>query len=438
MAIHDKLSDKEIETIIKLHKNGMTQKEIGLKVGRGQTTISNILVARNIKPNGRKDILSDKEIDSIANMISDGMSVIEVMSKTGRSERTIRRIVETRNLKIKSRLMTKDEKEVIIKLYENGLNTVQISKEIGRCQSTIERFLKKQGYDRFGKEQLSEIELNEIKTLYLEDKLNAQEIWELKFKDKFCKQYIERAIKEMGISRGQGRGSYNKTIVHDYFESIDNENKAYILGYIMADGSVTKDGKTLRLECTSKDVEILEFIKSEINKEANIFEYSREGRNSTNVMTINSIDVVKSLSKYGICENKQSKDIPMPKIDKCLLRHFIRGFFDGDGSITYKIGSNGKKYPSISICVTEEFGKQMEEILKTENIITSENNMVDMRKYGNNIHNLRITRIEDVRWFYWYLYKDSNFSLKRKKDKMFELIKNVFSYANTEITKNII
>lgn len=334
------------------------------------------------------------------------------------------------------RFMTDEEKEKVLDLYKDGLNTVEIGSIIDRSPSSVERFLKKNGFTKFGKDRVSEEDIELIENLYLNDKLNAQEIWESEFKSRFSKSYIERVIRKIGISRGQGRGRYNKTLIHDYFKDIDNENKAYILGYVYADGSI--NDKTLRLECTYKDVEILEFIKKEINPNAEIHRYTRKGRNDTAVLYVSSIDIVNDLKNLGLIKNKQSKDIPIPSLKQNLMRHFIRGYFDGDGSITHNISTSGVKVPRISICTTKCFGDQLESILKDSSVITKpENNLIDMSRYGMNIYHLRISRISEIKSFYDYVYTNTEFFLKRKEEKMRAFLSN-FPHANTEVTRNII
>jgi hypothetical protein len=51
-----------------------------------------------------------------------------------------------------------------------------------------------------------------------------------------------------------------------YFHIIDTKAKAYLLGFIAADGSVVKSGNTRYLTITLKyeDKEVLEFLKTEL------------------------------------------------------------------------------------------------------------------------------------------------------------------------------
>lgn len=368
-----------------------------------------------------------QEIDNILEEKNNGATNKEVAKIFDRSESSIEKLLKRVGFKSNA-YMSDDEKKNIINLWEDGLNTVQISEITKRSQTGIERFLKKEGYTDFGKDSVNDEDIKLIHDLYINNKMNAKEVWEHSFKDRFCEQYIERIVKREGFSRGMGRGGYNKFLKHNYFDNIDNPNKAYILGYIFADGGIT-DNKTLRLECVYSDIELLEFIKSELNSNLDIHRYSREGRNDTVVLYIHSTDIVNSLSKYGIVKGKQAMDIMIPNIDNELMPDFIRGYFDGDGSITH----GGHNAPRVSICTTETFGRNMLGCLEfngiMENLVKS--NLVDMSKYNDNIYNVRIHRKQEVINFFNYIYTKNCFKLQRKYDKFIRLI-----YANTEITEN--
>lgn len=313
-------------------------------------------------------------------------------------------------------------------MKESGMTASGISRVIGRNSSTVERFLIANGFTNEGNEVVfSSFEKSEIKRLYEDERMNAVEVWQQMFVNKCCKETVERYIRKTGMSRGMGRGSYNKTIVHDYFKEIDTPNKAYILGYTSADGSVSS-GKNVRFELTSEDVEILEFIKKEMKINTSIHTYKREGRNDTCVLYASSIDLVKDLERYHVVTNKQGKDFPIPDIPEEYMRDFIRGYFDGDGSVFPRPDGTYRA----SICCSETFAFELESILLNLGILNSEKcNVVDMRKYGINIFSIRIDNQHSVEKFAKYIYRDNHFSLSRKRDRF---TKHINRHANTEIT----
>lgn len=164
----------------------------------------------------------------------------------------------------------------------------------------------------------------------------------------------------------------DKGNVH-YFDNIDTYAKAYIVGFIAADGSLVKGKTTTTLTITVKytDKEVLEFIKSEIGNEHKLLEIKRKSFSNKEIhhirYYISDINISKALINLGITPNKSLtmgniiNNIPYKYRDA-----FIIGYFDGDGSVTtrndlYWKASKQKYYPDhtlyIQIRGTKEFLK---------------------------------------------------------------------------------
>lgn len=138
---------------------------------------------------------------------------------------------------------------------------------------------------------------------------------------------------------------------NNYFDTIDSYAKAYIVGFIAADGALVRTRTTTTLTITLKyeDKAVLEFIKSEIGNEHKLQEIIRPSSfdSSKNIhhirYTISDRNITKALNKLGIISNKSLsmgniiKNIPYKYRDA-----FIIGYFDGDGSITIRDG----EYPN--------------------------------------------------------------------------------------------
>lgn len=136
----------------------------------------------------------------------------------------------------------------------------------------------------------------------------------------------------------------NKGNVH-YFNTIDSYAKAYIVGFIAADGSLVKGKTTTTLTITIKyeDKAILEFIKSEIGNEHKLLEIIRPSSyDSSKIIhhirySISDKNITNDLNKLGITSNKSLtmgnilENIPYEYRDA-----FIIGYFDGDGSVTIR------------------------------------------------------------------------------------------------------
>ena len=142
-------------------------------------------------------------------------------------------------------------------------------------------------------------------------------------------------------SQGARKHKFNER----YFENIDSEEKAYWLGFIAADGCVYKNKQSYRLQINLKgsDIDHLKKFQKAICSDYKITE-KKVGKAQSNTcqLKINSTKMCNDLIKNNIIERKSIIFEP-PILNKNLMSHFIRGYFDGDGWITsYKRNdSNG-------------------------------------------------------------------------------------------------
>ena len=142
------------------------------------------------------------------------------------------------------------------------------------------------------------------------------------------------------------RLSPDKGNIH-YFDTIDSYAKAYIVGFIAADGALVKYKSCTTLTITIKyeDKAVLEFIKSEIGNKHNLLEITRPSSyNPSKIIhhiryTISDKHITQALNNLGITSNKSLSmgniinNIPYKYRDA-----FIIGYFDGDGSVTIRDG----------------------------------------------------------------------------------------------------
>jgi DNA-binding transcriptional regulator WhiA len=196
-----------------------------------------------------------------------------------------------------------------------------------------------------------------------------------------------------------------------YFESIDTEKKAYFLGLIAADGSVNKPKKrnryTFSLELLETDKYLIEELANELGyPKSKIKTYSRPNRKNTSKLVIHSERFADSLIKYGIISGK-CRTFRLPRIshsDPSLFRHFLRGFYDGDGSI----GKNRLSLAAGNLPLLKA--------IRTFLLWMFPLNPEALRIYetGPNVWTLQITRKLERKTVLMYLYKDATVYMKRK------------------------
>ena len=120
--------------------------------------------------------------------------------------------------------------------------------------------------------------------------------------------------------------------VNNNYFSIQNANMAYIMGFLAADGNISKKGNRIQSQLSIKDKNHLEMIQKEIGG-CEVYEYSSNGYKSCGWHCY-SAQIKNDLAKYGIIPHKTGT-LKMPIVlDKQYWKDFIRGYFDGDGSIS--------------------------------------------------------------------------------------------------------
>lgn len=230
---------------------------------------------------------------------------------------------------------------------------------------------------------------------------------------------VLRYAKMLNISTGVRHK--RKSVLNEYvFENIDSEEKAYWLGFLIADGGTcyTTDyykkcnrPNRLYINLSLKDVNMLDKFKIFLNTNTKIRFYIPEQTYSNNEMCqliINSINICSSLNKYGIYPNKTGHEI-IPTISIDLMRHLIRGYFDGDGTVYI----HKNKYICVGFSGNEKFLLDLKQLLKSYKIIKNDNK-VSKEMYDKQCYSFRFSNKEDVSNFFHYIYDNSNIYMERK------------------------
>lgn len=128
------------------------------------------------------------------------------------------------------------------------------------------------------------------------------------------------------------------SIDKNFFEKIDSPEKAYVLGFIYADGY--NSTKQISMSQINQDKDILEKINKCLKSDSPIYNYNNAYGNESVRLTFNSMKMCNDITQLGAIKNK-SLVLKFPDnniVPAKLKRHFIRGYFDEDGCIW-----NGKR-----------------------------------------------------------------------------------------------
>lgn len=259
-----------------------------------------------------------------------------------------------------------------------------------------------------------ELNIDYIKKEYLKGRSSLDIAKELKC----CERTIQVRLRKLGIMRNWSdatatRKYHTKSkFNHDYFSNIDNEEKAYWLGFLMADGCVKKDLK--HVSVTLAETEPLKKFLKCIQSNQKFHKYVSKQGYVYYSLHITSSKMAKDLNKHG-CTPRKTHVLQFPKLDKFLIRHFIRGYFDGDGSIYFNKPVGCYIKPSVSIVGTEEFLIDMKKHLSFLNRKLALS--IRHKERSNNIRYFRFDGKKVCKLFEAYIYKDASIFLERKRNK---------------------
>lgn len=207
-----------------------------------------------------------------------------------------------------------------------------------------------------------------------------------------------------------------------FFDIIDTEEKAYWLGFIYADGYLAKPS-TIGIELKSTDKNHLEKFKQSLHSEHDVKIYTKKstfGAQENCRFSFASQHMFGILLNYFQHVNKTYEGcIPILQNEQ-LQWHLIRGFFDGDGSLTGKPKDDEHVFrPSVSFIGTQETLTFIQNFSGFDWSWSQRNPDKLVNDYQINIG-----RVNDCLSFLNNMYKDATIYLDRKYILYQSLLKN--------------
>lgn len=222
----------------------------------------------------------------------------------------------------------------------------------------------------------------------------------------------------------------------NYFDVIDTEGKAYFLGLLVADGTNYENGQ-IKLELMESDSYILEVLSNEMNYEGTVKHYPPEEKvingkpcmcDGLARLVVKSNHMSERLSELWCIQNKSLTEhhlLSYRDVPENLYNHYIRGYFDGNGSISYHDSgySTGTLKFALSFCGNEHIIHDLSSFIGEK----FDCHPSEASRYPDrDNHNLQ-TGICGNRLIYRFcewMYKNSNIFLKRKYEKFLLLEEN--------------
>lgn len=219
---------------------------------------------------------------------------------------------------------------------------------------------------------------------------------------------IKRILKSYNIvlrKKGTLRPQRKHFVNFTFFENIDSPIKAYWLGFIVADGHVTKNNYKVSL--VSKDKEVIEKFKLAIASEHPITHRANFDKRTNKtyyswMIQITSKHFVSHLISQGVTHAKSSH-CKFPVMNENLYTHFIRGLFDGDGCICFL--KSGKR--RISLIATDSILNFIQDyLIKKFNFSLTKWSCISFNKKAKN-SKLHIHNRQDQDAFLKFIYEPS-------------------------------
>lgn len=311
--------------------------------------------------------MSEKK--QIKQMIEDGFSIRHISSSTREEVDVIKHMVNENKWTLKHENFDESKIEYICNLYKTGVSAKQLGKKFS-----------------------------------------------------IDKRRIQKWVKERGILRSKSDSHRVTFFDQHYFDVIDTPAKAYWLGFLYADGCNQPNTNTVHITLKADDSSHLEKAALAIEyPPQNIKKYSSklgDREYPTAALRLHSKYLCSQLIKLG-CPPAKSFIVQYPDwLDTSLNHHFIRGLFDGDGCITFRIKQKEWKWSLVS---TKESCEEIQKIIldKLGFIV----NYHCISKTGNNTYELETSGNEKILSLMSWLYDGSNDSIRldRKYQKFIEL-----------------
>lgn len=303
-----------------------------------------------------------------------------------------------------------EEYSKIIDLYNSGNSMGEISKLYEVSSTTIKGILERNNVKiepRFRKSQFSDEDIKYFLELY--DKgLTLNEIAKMFGVTSSTIKYL---FKKCG-KKCRNAGQYNRKykLNESFFDSIDTEEKAYIVGLLYADGYNNTKAGAIEISLQARDRLILEKIKTLLETDIPLIYYKSTSPTHQDYykLIIHSRHISDQMVKLGMYRAK-SLILDFPEwLDKEFYPSFLRGYFDRDGWVA----TTKTDYAS-SIVGTKNFCESVKLILDTLGI---ESKISYTHNKESATRNLIIYKRESTKKFLDYIYNDATIYLQRKYD----------------------
>lgn len=187
------------------------------------------------------------------------------------------------------------------------------------------------------------------------------------------------------------------------FDVIDNEAAAYWWGFLYADGCVTR--RTLAVGLAIKDTGQVEALRDFMKSTSRIVHQVKLGYCDNHTVSFTDRHLAARLRELGIVTHRPYSERVWNNLPPAMIHHWVRGFFDGDGS--------ARKAPGIVFCGNPELLSWLRAELSAH---AGTNPALAITKHRTaNLSYLYISGLHQAGKITRYMYHDATVYMPRKK-----------------------
>ena len=261
-------------------------------------------------------------------------------------------------------------------------------------------------------------EIDEICKQALEEYLNtpeeARSLTKLGSKYNIKRQTLSERFKRWGY---EIINQQNKCRLNEHcFDSMNTEEQFYWLGFMYADGNISKEGNRIEMRLSLKDKDHLEKFRSFLQLTTEIRTGETNGIEFCH-LSVRNKHLWSTLNNLG-CTPQKSLTLTFPNLKlfakKEYILHFIRGYVDGDGCLT--ISKDGDKLRTrLTMVGTESFLSSINRLFSNKGYVRNKST----ENYTNQAFELKFSDLPS-RKLARYLYENATIYLDRKYEKFLE------------------
>lgn len=325
------------------------------------------------------------------------------------------------DVKLSKELLSSIEQhhDEIVRLYQTkNYSSQQIANELGFSKASIDRYRK----------------LKNIRKLYedkewLEDKVK-QGMSQVAIA-KLCGCHT-KPIAKYGQLFGLYEAKEKRQLkIKDDFFSTYNRKSCYWAGFINADGHIACNNRNIgnskheymNITLSAKDVDHLKKFNKELTRENMIKEHETKTYDKNHKMC--SLRVTRKSICHDLTNNfdimpgkKSLNEMISDKIPKEYLRDFLRGHFDGDGSIS----TSNNRY-ALTIVGGKELCHSFKRIIDQE--YNQDIGKVVQDSRNPDMYYYKVTSMKEIILIYLFMYYPNCFCLERKQEEFRKILRKI-------------